>query len=102
VGDLERARTEELEAALAARRELGYEFEPALVESFVARIEERIDAEVAARTAAVGKASKQEKPASEQQFVLGIVSLGTGIAIAWAGIVGVNVAHAISLRWRRD
>ncbi len=54
-----------------------------------------------------------------QQFVLGIVSLGTGIpisaiaaesiepgliglAVAWAGIIGVNVAHALARRRRRD
>jgi hypothetical protein len=117
VGELERATTEELEAALAARRELGREFEPALVESFVAKIEQRIDAEMATRVSAVGSVSKQEKRALENQFVLGLVSLGTGIpitaiaggqsglggtAIAWAGIVGVNVAHATSLRRRRD
>jgi hypothetical protein len=26
----------------------------------------------------------------------------TGMAIAWAGIVGVNVAHALSIRKRRS
>lgn len=61
---------------------------------------------------------EMEKQTSNQSFVLGIVSLGTGIpitaiaatnvepgllgvAIAWAGIVGVNVAHRLSSRRRR-
>ncbi len=72
---------------LEARRELGPSYEPALVDSFAERI------------------------------ALGVVSLGSGIPItaiagnaadpglagivvAWAGIVGVNVAYA--LRGRRD
>ncbi|MDN5725520.1 MAG: hypothetical protein L0G99_06245 [Propionibacteriales bacterium] len=59
-----------------------------------------------------------DETAGAHQFVLGIVSLGTGIpisaiaatnvepgllglAVAWAGIVGVNVAHHLSRRRRR-
>ena len=56
-----------------------------------------------------------EKVAARQRFVLGIVSLGVGIpitaisasesgllgiAVAWAGIVGVNVAAGINSRRR--
>ena len=61
---------------------------------------------------------EMQKQESNQSFVLGIVSLGTGIpitaiaatnvepgllgvAIAWAGIVGVNVAHRLSKRRNR-
>lgn len=60
---------------------------------------------------------EMEKQSSTQSFVLGIVSLGTGVpitaiaatnvepgllgvAIAWAGIVGVNVAHRLGRRRR--
>ena len=60
-----------------------------------------------------------EKQERNQSFVLGIVSLGTGIpitaiaatnvepgllgvAVAWAGIVGVNVAHRLTNRKRRS
>lgn len=59
-----------------------------------------------------------DETAGTHQFVLGIVSLGTGIPIsaiaatnvepgllglgvAWAGIIGVNVAHYLSRRRRR-
>ncbi|MBA2530560.1 MAG: hypothetical protein H0V23_00390 [Nocardioidaceae bacterium] len=99
----------DLEATLAARAELGREYEPALVESFVERldatIERRVDAQVAERT---GTSDDARYP-----FVLGVVSLGTGIPIsgiaagteglaglmvAWGGIVGVNAAYALSHR----
>lgn len=64
-------------------------------------------------------AEKPDSVAGTQQFILGIVSLGTGIpisaigsqavepgliglAVAWAGIIGVNVAHAWARRRNRD
>lgn len=112
--DLGEDSRKELEAALAARKELGRDYEQALVESFVDKIDKqigaRVDAQVAARSRARGKGAKQ---AGEGQMVLGFVSLGTGIPItaiaggigelpgivvAWLGIVGVNVAHAWSSR----
>jgi hypothetical protein len=107
---LEQTAEHELAAALAARQELGEHYEPALVESFVARIESEIDARVDARVAQTVGASRVEAQQQKQQLVLGIVSLGTGIPItavaggvgdlpgivvAWVGIVAVNVAHAL-------
>jgi len=67
---------------------------------------------------ATSESLELEKEISNQSLVLGIVSLGTGIpitaiaatnvepgllgvAIAWAGIVGVNLAHRLRRR-RRD
>jgi len=115
MGDIEKATTEELEAALAARRELGRSYEAELVESFVDKIGTQIDMRVDARLAERGKgASKSDDKAAERQMILGFVSLGTGIPItaiaatnvdgvagvlvAWAGIVGVNIAHALTSR----
>jgi hypothetical protein len=107
---LEQTAEHELAAALAARQELGEHYESALAESFVARIETEIDARVDARVAQTVRTSRVEAQQQKQQFVLGIVSLGTGIPItavaggvgdlpgivvAWAGIVAVNVAHAL-------
>ena len=104
--------TRDLEAAIAARAELGREYEPALVESFV----ERLEATIAARVEAEVERRAPQPEDRTAPFVLGIVSLGTGIPItaiaggigelpgimvAWAGIVGVNVAHALSRRPRR-
>ena len=103
----------DLEATLAARAELGREYEPALVEAFVERldatIERRVSAEVAHRV------PEPEDP--RLPFTLAIVSLGTGIPIsaisagteglrgllvAWGGIVGVNAVYALSRRRPRQ
>jgi hypothetical protein len=104
----------DVDAALAARLELGPEYE----DHIAAGLAERVEELVAYRTAElrttrdVGSAELElERSSRRQRFVLGIISLGTGIpitaiagevvepgllgvAIAWAGIVGVNVVHA--------
>ncbi len=120
----ESARNEEtrrdVEAALAARRELGMEYEEAIAAGLLDRVNQlalmragdlRREAERA------DYAAKAEKESRTQRFVLGIVSLGAGIPItaisgsvvepgivgvlvAWAGIVGVNVAAAVGGRRR--
>jgi hypothetical protein len=99
----------EVEAALAARRELGTEYDAAFVEQFAERIEQVTQARAAAM------APPHVEDTGGRQFVLGIVSLGTGIPItavaggvadlpgvvtAWVGIVGVNLAHSLSNRRR--
>ncbi len=101
----------DLEATIAARAELGREYEPALVESFAERLEQTIAARVE-----VEAKRYASPPGSGNQLALGIVSLGTGIPItaiaggtaslpgiliAWAGIVSVNVAAAWQQRQRR-
>ena len=64
----------DLEAAIAARAELGREYEPALVESFV----ERLDATIAARVEAE-VARRAPGPANQTlAFVLGVISLCMG------------------------
>jgi hypothetical protein len=103
--------THDLEAALAARRELGESYERALAESFLARIESQIDARVDARVQETVGRRSAESQHQKQQLSLGIVSLALGIPItavaggvadglpgvlvAWAGIAGVNLAHAL-------
>lgn len=105
---------QDLEAALAVRRELGPDYEPALVESFAEKIEAAVEARVDAR---LEQARRAERAGGRAQLVLGIVSVGTGIPItavagsvgdgiagvlvAWAGIAAVNVAHAWQGRQRR-
>ncbi|MFB8755930.1 hypothetical protein [Streptomyces nigra] len=108
----------ELDATLQARRELGEEYESALVDSFLEKVDQRIDGAVERRlrrqlaeqqmTAARGARSSQTTDSWGERFGFGIVSLvlaiplsaiGGGIAhlpgllVAWAGIVGVNVAQ---------
>jgi hypothetical protein len=110
---------DDLTAALAARQELGKEYEPALVESFLDRIEERAEQRVRESSAAYVRAKPQQPVQSQDnQLALGVWSLGFGIPISgiaagvpgndagkiaglmvvWAGIGLVNWAYAWSRR----
>jgi hypothetical protein len=106
---------DEFAAVLGARQELGREYEPALVESFIERLNQAIDVRV---DAALAERSGGRLQAAFQraQFQLALVSLGAGIPItaiaggtarvpglvvAWGGIAAVNLAHSLSQRPRR-
>jgi hypothetical protein len=117
-GDAETRR--DVAAALAARAELGPEYN----EHVAAGLADRIEQLAAMRTAELRRAAEvtqgddaAERTSQRQRFVLGIVSLGAGIPItaisgsvvepgllglivAWAGIVGVNVAAGLGRRRR--
>lgn len=99
---------EEAEAVLAARLELGPEMEPALVDSFVERVERTIDARVDARLRERGDGGGA-RGQRDQHLTLAIVSLGVAIPltaiaggtsgflailVVWLGLVGVNLAYA--------
>jgi hypothetical protein len=97
---------EDVHAAIEARRELGDELEPQIIDSFVERIEKRIDE----------RAGKARRPAEPKPIplILPLGSLGIGIGatgaalgptnggaggiivaiIAWIAIAIVNVAYA--------
>ena len=108
---------EEAEATLNARRQLGEDYEPALVESFVERIDAAIEARVDARVEQVLKGEKPAKPRNDDHVLaLAIVSLGVaipmtaiaaheggmvGVLITWIGIVLVNFLYGAG-RFRRD
>jgi hypothetical protein len=104
---------EELAAVLEARHELGKEYEPALVESFIERLNQAIDARVDAGLTERSHGGKVQTAFQRAQFQLAIASLGIGIpisaiaggigrlpglAVAWGGIAAVNVAHSLSQR----
>lgn len=111
----------DVEAALAARRELGPEYEDQVAAGLADRIDELVALRLADQRGEVSErqADREDAKASRtQRFVLGIVSLGAGVpitaiaatntepgilgvAVAWAGIVGVNLAAAWGAR-RRD
>ncbi|MER5940257.1 hypothetical protein ABT121_23370 [Streptomyces sp. NPDC001928] len=122
----------ELNATLHARRELGDDYESALVDSFMEKVDQRIDGAVerrmrrqmAEQQMVVARGSRSPKPTDSfgERFGFGIVSLvlaiplsaiGGGVAdisgllVAWAGIVGVNVVQAARTNpglfrgWRR-
>ncbi|MFI1359860.1 hypothetical protein ACH4TV_40700 [Streptomyces sp. NPDC020898] len=109
----------ELNATLQARRELGDEYESALVDSFLEKVDQRIDGSVERRVRrqlaeqqmVVARDSRGPKSTDSfgERFGFGIVSLvlavplsaiGGGIAelpgllVAWTGIVGVNAVQA--------
>lgn len=110
----------DVDAALAARAELGPEYD----EHIAAGLAERVEQLAAIRTAELrhaadvgGHADAAERTSHKQRFVLGIVSLGAGIPItaisgalvepsligvliSWTGIVGVNVAAGLGHRRR--
>jgi len=102
---------EDVRSAVGARRELGEELEPEVVDAFLERVESAIDARVKKRMKDARRPRRDAREGS--RLALAIVSLGTGIPItaiaaeaggveglivAWLGIVGVNFAH----RRRRD
>jgi len=114
--DLERT---EMEAVLATRRELGSSYDAALVESFADRIEAAVAARAAQEVSFRALGGRAQATAGPRQLALGIVtgiagipvtaiSLGvegglTGLAamvVGWAGLVGINVAHAVQSRPR--
>ncbi|MGC9542676.1 hypothetical protein [Streptomyces sp. UG1] len=111
----------ELNATLQARRELGDDYESALVDSFMEKVDQRIDGAVerrmrrqlAEQQMAAARGARSPKPTDSDsfgdRFGFGIVSLivaiplsgiGGGVAglkgllVTWFGIVGVNLVQA--------
>ena len=93
------AEQDELHAALEARRELGPEYEPQVVDSFLERVERRL---------AERRDNKPARPEANKTLALAIISLIlsipltaigvtqaglTGLVVVWAGIVLVNLAY---------
>lgn len=112
----------DLAATLHARGELGPEYESELVDSFLEKIDSRIDGAVERRLrrglaeqqmqAARGARRSRGTDSWGERFGFGIVSLVlaiplsaiggafagmTGLIAAWVGIVGVNMAQAVRL-----
>jgi hypothetical protein len=115
---------DEAEAALQTRLELGREYEPAIVDSFVDRIdraiEQRVSEEVARRVRGADETvNAQARAATERSkfsLALAIVSLGISIPLTaisaaligmsavifvWVAIVMVNLIFALGSRGAR-
>lgn len=99
----------QFEAVLETRRELGSAYDAELVAGFAERIERAVDQRVADEISTRHQADGAQLVAGKRQTALGIVSVVAGIPItlplgltdnlvpllvAWAGLVGVNIAHA--------
>ncbi|MEU6299173.1 hypothetical protein [Streptomyces erythrochromogenes] len=110
----------ELDATLKARRELGPEYEAALVDSFVEKVDTQVRRRLAEeRLAAARGAGPGAGPVDGnfgERFGFAIITLVLavplsaiaaaqtgfkGLVVAWAGIVGVNFIHAARLRSAR-
>jgi hypothetical protein len=109
------------EAALAARMELGPEYDEYVAEALAERVEDIAEARAAELRQQILEASRAqaaEQSGRGRQLALAIVSMVMGIpitaisasevdpsiigiAISWTGIVGVNWIHARSLRKRK-
>jgi hypothetical protein len=90
----EAALKEELEAALAARTEMGAEMEPAVIDAFVARIERRL-VERGDRDESALKRQRDH----EKEMVLGSMAISVplfAIAAVFTGLAGV-VAVLVAL-----
>lgn len=99
----------DIEAALAARSELGAAYDAETVDAFADRIERAVERRAAEQAALHQRRTSAVMGAGGRQLALGIISLVVFIPIsivlgvngelaalllALAGIVGVNVAHA--------
>lgn len=98
-------------STVGARRELGDDMEPEVVDAFLERVERAIDTRVDTRLHDAKTTRRREhRDEGGPSLALAVVSLGTGIPItaiaaeqggvlgivvAWLGIVGVNVAHSL-------
>jgi VIT1/CCC1 family predicted Fe2+/Mn2+ transporter len=85
---------EELRSAIEARRELGEEMEPAVIDAFVARIEQRI----AARDDQSERALERKRD-HQKEMVLGSMAIAIpmlAIAAVFTGLAGV-IAVCVAL-----
>lgn len=112
----DRIEQQEVEAFLETRRELGPSYEKEIVEAFAERIERAVEARTGGEVEERRLRRDEERGDRQRQLALGIVSIGAGIPItiplavtdhtfsvlvSWAGIVGVNAAHAWVVNARR-
>lgn len=118
---------QEIAAALAARKELGPDYEHEIAASLADRIQRRIDSEVLARTGGAGAGAASEAPRRRDESDLAdavtarwtaLASLAAGTAVtvssggphstpavvpmAWIGIMVINVAVNVGRRKRRS
>ncbi|MER6945178.1 hypothetical protein ABT294_14230 [Nonomuraea sp. NPDC000554] len=100
---------EELQATLDARRDLGPDYEAALVESFAERLEATIAARIHTELQLRGAAPQKTKSSGAAMIPIALGSMGIGIpltaiaagnaglvglTISWIAIVAINVAAA--------
>jgi Flp pilus assembly protein TadB len=89
-------RKDELEAAIEARKELGAEMEPAVIDAFVERIERRLEARGSESEQALKRKREHQK-----EMVLGAMGISVplfalaAIFVGLAGVIAVLAALAV-------
>ncbi len=104
---------QDLRATLEARRDLGPDYEDALVESFLEKLDREITARVQAEVASQSPKVQPKPDMTHIPIALGSMGIGipltaiaanfagaAGLFLAWSGIVVINVAYALSRRRR--
>jgi hypothetical protein len=106
---------EDLQATLDARRDLGPDYEPALVDSLVERMDATIAARVDAELRQRGvQPAKQQRASGSAMIPIALGSLGLGIPltaigssagrlgfmVVWMAIIVINVAAAVVIMRR--
>ncbi|WP_030156472.1 hypothetical protein [Streptomyces sp. NRRL S-244] len=113
----------ELDATLDARRELGPEYEAALVDSFVEKVDTQVRRRLAEERLAAARGGGRATGPSPieggfgERFGFAIITLVlaiplsaigatqagfSGLLVAWAGVLGVNFVHATKHLRPRD
>ena len=108
---------DEYEAVLAARNDLGKEMEPALVDSFVEKVEHAIAVRQSGENFVSERADRRRSAEANRAMVVAIVTAGVGIPLTgialgtgsglpallviWIGLVMINIAVAIGRRGER-
>jgi hypothetical protein len=93
----------ELAATLAARRELGPDFETHLADAFVEKVTGRLNAQLAEMQRQIQRAKSHEAPSHDQRLGLAIVSIVMLIPLvaivlgAGAGLTGLALLLALIL-----
>ncbi|OYN88770.1 hypothetical protein [Parenemella sanctibonifatiensis] len=106
---------EEYEATLGARQHLGAELEPAVVESFAAKIEKVVDERAKMLSRSADAKERLARSRMRYQLALGIISIVVavplsipaaifaqfpGVLVTWLGIGLVNLALPIAGRFK--
>ncbi len=90
----------DLHAAVQARRELGADLEDHVVDAFLARIEQRVQAQVAQQVTASAKPAKARSKYNPTEIVatsFGIAIPLMGVAGAFGGLTGIMAVVAMVL-----
>lgn len=100
-----------MRATVEARRDLGPEYESALIESFVSRLEVAVTQRTLAEMRAAPPPRPQGGGRSSALIVLGSMGMGipltaiaaaeagaAGLLLAWGGIIAINFAHVLGHR----